>query len=675
MKTNATPAASLARIAAIALLGGTALMIAPSPARAQAGLVFTPDFFADSHPNDALDMIKRLPGFTIIDADADVRGYAEAAGNILFDGKPPSTKTESLENLLRRIPAASVERIELIRGGAPGIDMGGRDVVANVVRVQSAVRHAAIKAGAIAGNDHVLRPVLSIEASRQSGKHRIEGALALETEIDEDAGRGSVTSIDAAGTVIERQPRRKWETLQTLSGRGAWDVPLAGGDLSTNASLSRERKREDVDTADEAVRERERLTQGEVGAHYRHPLGESGRIEGLMIQRKGWLRFASTAVEGDEDERFIQGSDTSESIARLALRRERGPLAIDAAIEGAINSADGSAALFENGDPVPLPGSDSRVEEKRAEASLGATWRPSKALSIEPSMRIERSTISRSGDASLARSFTYWKPRLALNYAPSTNDQLRLSVQRDVGQLDFGDFVASASLDRGEINAGAVDLRPSRSWAIAAAYERRFAGDGAIVLRVAHERIDDVVDHVVVVENGVAFDAVGNIGRGTRDTIAVEATLPLKALGIPGARIVSNVTLLRSRVDDPVTGARRWISGDKPVVGTIRYVHDLPGGAVSWGADMKLGERKREYRLDEMRTKARGFRFDAHVEYRPAPAWRLRLEAINLTALTFTETRRKYDDVRSAGAPDETEIRRTRTTPTVLFSVRRSFGA
>src|SRR3546814_7938729 len=97
-------------------------------------LVYEPPFFESAHPQHALEMVKRLPGFGLVDSDGDVRGFAGATGNVVIDGKPPSSKSESLEAVLRRITAASVARIEVIRGGAPGIDMGGHDVVANVVR-------------------------------------------------------------------------------------------------------------------------------------------------------------------------------------------------------------------------------------------------------------------------------------------------------------------------------------------------------------------------------------------------------------------------------------------------------------------------------------------------------------------------------------------------------------
>src|SRR3546814_3044438 len=104
----------------------------------------------------------------------------------------------------------------------------------------------------------------------------------------------------------------------------------------------------------------------------------------------------------------------------------------------------------------------------------------------------------------------------------------------------------------------------------------------------------------------------------------LDPTLPqAPILVIEGARIEANVDLIRSRVTDPTTGARRWISEDKPVEGAVSFLHDLPGGVWSWGIEVALGQREREYRLDEVRTESYGARVGAHVEYRPAPAWKI----------------------------------------------------
>src|SRR3954468_12233306 len=79
-------------------------------------------FFADAHPATANDMIGRLPGFNL-DNGSGARGFAGSGGNVVVYGKRPAAQSDILNSILSRIPANSVDHIELIRGGAPGIDM------------------------------------------------------------------------------------------------------------------------------------------------------------------------------------------------------------------------------------------------------------------------------------------------------------------------------------------------------------------------------------------------------------------------------------------------------------------------------------------------------------------------------------------------------------------------
>lgn len=115
---------------ALALLAGPALADqpaeAPPAADAQQGvIVFTPADFAASRPNTAVDLLNRLPGFTL-DTGETVRGFAGAAGNVLVDGQRPTIKTESLTDYLARITIGQIERVELARAaevlGVPLLD-------------------------------------------------------------------------------------------------------------------------------------------------------------------------------------------------------------------------------------------------------------------------------------------------------------------------------------------------------------------------------------------------------------------------------------------------------------------------------------------------------------------------------------------------------------------------
>jgi len=78
-------------------------------------------FFARYERNTALDMVEQIPGFQLDDGGGG-RGFGGAAGNILINGRRPSTKQDPPSAILERIPASRVERIELIRGQMAGSD-------------------------------------------------------------------------------------------------------------------------------------------------------------------------------------------------------------------------------------------------------------------------------------------------------------------------------------------------------------------------------------------------------------------------------------------------------------------------------------------------------------------------------------------------------------------------
>lgn len=658
----------------LALIGAllsltSAAAIAQAPAGGDGVLVFQPDFFAAAHPADAYDMIRRLPGFTLIEGDEDVRGFGGARGNVLFDGRAPASKEESLAELLRRIPAGGVERIELIRGGARGVDMAGYDVIANVVRRRVSRTRGAAEAGAVMAQDGVVRPQARIELSHEAGNRRLEGALALATEVDDESGRGRLVETDAAGGLLSDEARRQWEVQRTVSGNLDYQAPLLGGEMSANASLAREATDEEKGNGAEITTERERVWRGEIGGSFRHGIGDHGRIELLGLHRVNRLRSLSL----EEDERFAEATDLGESVLRAEYRRDDPRLALNASLEGAINRLDSETGLERDGTPVPLPGSDARVVERRAEAAVGATWQPRPSLTVEPSLRAEISSIRADGDAGQTLSLFYWKPRLSVSL-PFAGGQARLVGERSVGQLDFTDFVSSVSLDRGDVSAGAQSLRPPATWSAGVTWERRFWGDGALILSYRHEWIADVIDRVAVEADGEIFDAVGNIGGGTRHVGRAELTLPFARLGIPGLQLRASATLLHSRVTDPVTGRRRIISEDRPFEADIGLVHDIPGGRWSWGADLSTPHHEWQFRFDELRLERKAAMLGLFVEYRPAPDWRVRLEAQDITTRRIRETRWNYDGSRALGQVDSVERLSLSSTPIFSLSVRRAFG-
>jgi hypothetical protein len=75
---------------------------------------------------------------------AGSRGFEGAVGNILINNNRPASKNDAGSDVLERTPADQVDRIELIRGGAPGIDMQGYAVVVNVILKTAASRQSIV---------------------------------------------------------------------------------------------------------------------------------------------------------------------------------------------------------------------------------------------------------------------------------------------------------------------------------------------------------------------------------------------------------------------------------------------------------------------------------------------------------------------------------------------------
>lgn len=644
--------------------------------------VFETDVFAEAAPDNALDMVKRLPGFAIVDADADVRGYAGAQGNVLVDGARPASKREGVETVLERIPARAVARIELIRGGAGGVEMFGHALVANVVRKATAVTERAVEVGSLLAADGWLAQQAQFDVARQWNDRAFEFSLASTPELDEDTGRGRILAVTPGGDVREdsRTDIERDRRLRQLDTH--WRQPLGGGRLTLFSALRDTRENESgvIDTllpqpALEIHDASETFREAEFGARYTQALTADTQLDVVASQQLGWLDALSHAQAADERERFEQRTRSGEGIGRIDLRHERDPrLTLNAGIEVARNGLDGDAMLVENGEVIALPGSRVAIGERRAEAAIGANWRVTEAWRIESGLRFERSRLAQRGDGVLSRDFTALKPRLGVTWARSPREQWRFVLAREVGQLDFEDFVASAALDTGIVTAGNVDLRPDSTWRASLAWEHTFGNDGAVVLTWHRDRIDDVIDRVPVFADDDVFDAPGNIGGGRRDSLVLDLGTSLDRIGLPNVRFASAIVWQHSRVRDPTTGESRGISEEKPLEGELSLIHTLVEKRLSWGIDIDLAERETDYRFDEVQTERVAAAWTLFAERGFGSAWRWRAELSDLGGRSIRKTRERHDGVRTRDPVDELERRTHRTPGQLLLILRREMG-
>lgn len=637
-------------------------------------------FFAGVQPSSAFDMLSLLPGYDFSESDADVRGFAGAMGNVLIDGSRPAGKQESLESTLRRIPAGAVERIELIRAGAPGIDMQGQTVLANIVRRHETQTRGALEASSAFYERGFDAPRFAGEMSRRSQRSLVELSAAAYRTVDDEHGFGSRRRVAADGSMLRDSIYTQDEGERIREAAAAYRREVASGRLRLSASLRSEKFGADIAedplfplAGRSTVREFEDERSSELGARFERSLAADRQLEVLAIHRASHEDGGERGIDGDGVTLFLQDSSASESIVRGVLRWRRGAVALESGVEGALNVLDSRSSLDADGIVALLPNGTIRVEERRGEVFASAGWPLSETWRIEAGSRFEYSRLVQSGDSSVGKSFFFPKPRVLLTWSATDRDRVRLLLEREVGQLDFEDFVGSASLSTSTVTAGNPDLEPDRTWRLEAAWERRILQSGALLLAVRHERIQDLVDRIPVIAD-VPFDAVGNIGDGWRTEAEINLTLPLDRFGIR-AGLLKTVALWRhSEASDPTTGETRPISEDLSREATIHFSQKLPRARTRWGVDATLASAAREHYFDEVRIDELGTMLSAFVQYEPAPPWSFRLFANNLTDRSAIRERAIFDGIRSSSPLRFNETRTLAIGRYYGISVRRTFG-
>jgi outer membrane cobalamin receptor len=244
---------------------------------------------------------------------------------------------------------------------------------------------------------------------------------------------------------------------------------------------------------------------------------------------------------------------------------------------------------------------------------------------------------------------------------------VRLRLEREVGQLDFDDFAASAELEDDTVFGGNVDLEPEQRWVAELALERRFLEDGIIAITLRRDEIRDVIDGLPL-DGGLS--AVGNIGDGVLNQLAVNVVVPMDRIGFSGGQVGFRNTWNQSEVTDPTTGALRPISGLRRSQAVISVQQDIARWRLQWGAawipllgntsydpDQTSGFRGRDY-------------LELWAEYKPAAAWAIRAQ-LNLWD-DFATFREVYAD-RASRRIDFVETREIDPRTFVQVRVRRTF--
>lgn len=641
-------------------------------------------FFARYQPNSALDMLQQIPGFQVDDGD-DKRGFGAAAGNILINDRYPSAKQDKPSNILERIPANQVRRIDLLRGQVRGIDLRGQSVVASVIL------HDDIPGSA--------RWQLALRKNFEHTPVTVRGSMSYSDtwhDFDYNAGivlrrfrsgeLGGERVFTAAGALD--QDRFEDSFLRGDEGNVSLNASTWIGEtlLSGNSQIAFEKRRETLaavagagaqagQTDDFFVDESEQL-QLEFGIDAERSLSPDLLSKAIVLYTRAEddARSLQNSFDDAGDPTLFRDADStvveSEAIARLEFDwagwqghatkfdLETARNIIDSDLVQIVDSGTGPEV-------VPVPGGNTRVEEHRFELLLNDTWYLN-AFEVDYGIGAEWSTIRQSGDATSKRSFSFIKPRLSVAYSPRSGRQTRMRIAREVSQLDFSDFISSTVFQDDDLALGNPDLQPESTWLAELSEERRLGELSVFKLTLFYHWISDVEDLLPLTAQ---FEAPGNIGDGRRWGAEFEMTLPLDAIGFRNARLDFESRLQYSDVTDPVTGKSRELSGEENVGKPLfmddenRYAvnlgfrQDLEEAAVAWGGSLRKRGDRVAYRVDELVEYEDGYEVNLFVETTRWLGLKISAEALNLTNFDQVRYRRLYVGQRGLSPVDVVEIR------------------
>jgi len=609
---------------------------AATPANSPEGVqAFDPAFFARFAPVTALDMVRQLPGFRI-DEGEDLRGFGATAGNVLIDGRRTSSK-DAISDELGRISARDVLRIELIRASAAGdIDVRGYTELANVVLKPASELQVSTTWAATTRWYDQGRQAAQIGGTRAWKTDNFGFRLAVQGSSLGEREEVDVTFSNAAGTVVARQDEHYQQQVGELLVTGAanW-TPTARDTINANFRIL---PRLFSNNAAASTRLPSGTLVGNIfldytekdiwyvdgGGDWEHKFSPANAVKVILVNRTLNWRPQQLLTQAPVGAPFTQVRDTSDNKAGEHVLRGVWTIkpalehTLEFGLEGAYNyrEVDRQREFGPLAGPfsvVPVPIASTKVEEERVEASITDVWRMSPQLTLEGALNYEVSTISQSGDAVQERDFTYAKPRAVATWTPTAQDQVRLSLLRDVSQLDFADFATGLDSISNTANVGNPNLEPEQSWKANLQWKRALGERGSISVSAFYDDIEDTQDFIasqlstpsacitVAPTPAACFrTAIGNVGDGKRWGGRIEATIPLDSLGVSNGILKLNVGAQDSEVIDPMTGVERQISSEQEYDWSIDFRQDVPSMKFAWGGDYSSAGPNPEYRHERI---------------------------------------------------------------------------
>lgn len=647
-------------------------------------IIYNKDYFEKYSPVTLIDILERIPGVPgILDQGRDdngggnQRGFGSGGDQILINNRRLSAKSSSIRDLLSRTSASQVERVELIRGAAEGLDVQSQGVVVNVVLIDGASASSLFwKLGGtyMAGRNTSPEMELSYKNKWRNLDYTVSAKLErrhgyfFRDEIFLDAMNSRTGEKDVDGEFRFR--RIELNSNLTYNFNNGDVINLNGSYTPTKI----ENDQHHIETGDDAETlywdTGEGFREWEIGGDYTTTLEKFGKLKLLFLKNgERNIDFLTNRFDGVGENRFLYSSETidfatSEDIFRGSLTRNiTKNQSIEFGSELAFNNFRQVFDSFERdkiGDPLILDTSNNiKIKENRYEIFVHHNFTISENLVLQSSLTTEFSqiiadTILENGDVSRENDrFTFFKPRFNLRYDLNGRNQVRILAEKKINQLEFFHYMTFFDQQTKELKFGNTNIRPEQTWDFSATYEHRLARDGGTLeAEVFYRRYKDYISRIDFTEyedfagapiSADAFFALppttalredidftsksGNIDKATAIGVTLKSNTRLGLIGLPEAQLGLTYEFEKRRFIDPFTLVSRNFNWESDHKFTVNFRHDITKWNLSYGFETEFKSDFQNADIGYDWQWQPGSQIELFVEYKIFQDIKLRLEA------------------------------------------------
>ena len=662
-----------------------------SVARSGQGQIYEPAYFAQYAPRTALDMIEQVPGFQISGGGGNGgRGLGQANENVIVNGERLSSKSDSIRSQLQRIPAADVQRIEIVDGTSldlPGLSGQVANVVVDLQGISGSFQWK-FRARTTAVDPEWYGGEVSVAGT--TGPLRF--TVALENPNNRFGAEGPTVITDGTGVLLQEEDTIFVGSFDkpTLTANLGYDF---GSDVSGTLNLSYGRsyfrRSEDetltgplIDPNLRAIRTGEDGYEYEISGDLTFPLGP-GQLKLIGVERYDSEAFSQQVVSTFDDigilpvgSRFTRGDGIGERIGRAEFNVPFWGAEWQVAGEAAFNRLDRVSGLFEldpfgNFIELDFPQGSGGVTEDRYEVSASVSKPITDRLSFQATGAYEFSTLKQTGSAANDRSFARPKGSASLAWNNGSGLDVTLTLERSVGQLSFGDFLARVFLDDENADAGNNELVPSQTWEATVEVNKTLGPWGSTTFVYEQRWIEDIIDIVPLAGGG---ESRGNIPSARRTEVEWTTTLKMDPVGWTGAQFDVRLEYEEGEVRDPLTGQLRDFSNGQDREVQIDFRHDIPRSDIAYGGGFEYNRSRPYFRTREIGREQDGPSFmRVFVEHKDLLGLTTRATVGNLLGGRDRFERTVYDGFRTTAPILFVEDRSRRIGPIFRLDVSGNF--